>query len=643
MKTSRVAVLVALVAAVARSSSAPFAGAQEDERLSVRSVDGTDPADVVVEFVFAGDRADLADLTIRENGEVVENTPPELIQESQQLVGTVLVIDTSLSMEDDGKLVAAKNAATEYVAAKGPNDRIAIVSFDSVATVDQEFTDDQAALTAAIEGLELASETALYDSVETAVTLFDGTELQPNIVLLSDGEDTSSEISAGAARTFVADSEALLYAVALGEGAANIEGFGDLATASGGRLLRAENAEDLGAVYDDIQRSLQSQYRTTFASQATEDGLAQLTISAAGQRATVDFSPGSRTTGSQLEVTDSGTPAGPAFLRGTAGLYLIGLLVLAAVGGLVYAVVTAFVSERNTLDSVLQPYADGFVAAEAEEDDSLAQTPLLRRAVEMTGDFAERRGVLERVEASLERANLPLRAAEALFFFGAVVVVVTLLALVITQNLLVTAVIGVLAALAGPGILNFLASRRRKQFHAQLPDMLQLLSGTLRAGYSLMQGVEAVSQEISEPMAREIQRVVTEARLGRELEESLDAVAERMDSDDFAWAVMAIRIQREVGGNLAELLLTVAQTMTARERLRRDVERTHRRGQDQRHRAGHPAGRPGLRHVRHQPRIHRDAVAGRCGPARIGRRHSAHGRGFLLDEEDDRDRHLTCN
>ena len=86
-----------------------------------------------------------------------------------------------------------------------------------------------------------------------------------------------------------------------------------------------------------------------------------------------------------------------------------------------------------------------------------------------------------------------------------------------------------------------------------------------------MQGVEAVSQEVSEPMGRELRRVVTEARLGRPLEESLDGVAERMDSGDFAWAVMAIRIQREVGGNLAELLVTVADTMTERERLRRDV------------------------------------------------------------------------
>ncbi len=86
-----------------------------------------------------------------------------------------------------------------------------------------------------------------------------------------------------------------------------------------------------------------------------------------------------------------------------------------------------------------------------------------------------------------------------------------------------------------------------------------------------MQGVEAVSQEVSEPVGRELRRVVTEARLGRPLEESLDGVAARMASGDFEWAVMAVRIQREVGGNLAELLVTVAETMTERERLRRDV------------------------------------------------------------------------
>ncbi len=132
-------------------------------------------------------------------------------------------------------------------------------------------------------------------------------------------------------------------------------------------------------------------------------------------------------------------------------------------------------------------------------------------------------------------------------------------------------VFGGMAALIPPAVVSFLANKRRKKFLSQLPDTLQLLSGTLRAGYSLMQGVEAVSQEVENPMGAELRRVVTESRLGRPLEESLDGVAERMASPDFAWAVMAIRIQREVGGNLSELLLTVADTMTQRERLRRDV------------------------------------------------------------------------
>ncbi len=115
------------------------------------------------------------------------------------------------------------------------------------------------------------------------------------------------------------------------------------------------------------------------------------------------------------------------------------------------------------------------------------------------------------------------------------------------------------------------ANKRRKKFIAQLPDMLQLLSGTLRAGYSIAQGMEAVSNEVEDPMGRELRRVMVESRLGRPLEEALEAAAERTQSEDFGWAVMAIRIQREVGGNLAELLLTVAETMTQRERLRRDV------------------------------------------------------------------------
>jgi tight adherence protein B len=126
--------------------------------------------------------------------------------------------------------------------------------------------------------------------------------------------------------------------------------------------------------------------------------------------------------------------------------------------------------------------------------------------------------------------------------------------------------------IAPPAVLSFLAARRLRKFNSQLPDTLQLLASSLRAGFSFLQGVEAVAQESSDPMGAELRRVIVEARLGRPVEESLDECAARMKSDDFAWAVMAVNIQREVGGNLAELLQTVSVTMIERERLRRDVK-----------------------------------------------------------------------
>ncbi len=104
-----------------------------------------------------------------------------------------------------------------------------------------------------------------------------------------------------------------------------------------------------------------------------------------------------------------------------------------------------------------------------------------------------------------------------------------------------------------------------------LADTLQLMSGSLSAGLSLAQSIDTIVREGGEPIRTEFRRVVVESRLGVALEDSLDGVASRMESPDFGWVVMAIKIQREVGGNLAELLLTVAATLREREYLRRHV------------------------------------------------------------------------
>jgi tight adherence protein B len=119
--------------------------------------------------------------------------------------------------------------------------------------------------------------------------------------------------------------------------------------------------------------------------------------------------------------------------------------------------------------------------------------------------------------------------------------------------------------------LNIRIGRRQAAFSEQLPDVLQLIAGSLQSGFSLPQAVDAVVREGSQPTADEFSRALAEARIGADLEDALNRVADRMDSTDLRWTVMAIRIQREVGGNLAEVLRTTVGTMRERAFLRRQV------------------------------------------------------------------------
>jgi tight adherence protein B len=117
-----------------------------------------------------------------------------------------------------------------------------------------------------------------------------------------------------------------------------------------------------------------------------------------------------------------------------------------------------------------------------------------------------------------------------------------------------------------------LASRRREAFSSQLGDTLQLLASSLRAGYSVMQGVDVVAREAPSPTREEFQRLVVENRLGRDLHSTLEAMAKRVGSEDFRWVVQAMEIHREVGGNLADVLDAVAGTIRERNQIRGQIK-----------------------------------------------------------------------
>ena len=146
------------------------------------------------------------------------------------------------------------------------------------------------------------------------------------------------------------------------------------------------------------------------------------------------------------------------------------------------------------------------------------------------------------------------------------------------------------------------AGRRQAAFADQLDDSLQLMASSLRAGHSLLRAVDAVSQDAASPTAEEFARIVNETRVGRDLGDSLDEVAERMGSEDFTWVAQAIAIHREVGGNLAEVLDAVGHTIRERNADPPPGQGAVGRGQAVGDRAGRAAVRDRRVHLDDQPR-----------------------------------------
>ena len=214
----------------------------------------------------------------------------------------------------------------------------------------------------------------------------------------------------------------------------------------------------------------------------------------------------------------------------------------------------------------------GIYADSAEDGGFFSRIPLLRRVSRQAESVARDRGVFSIIETALEQANWPLRPGEAITIAIGVALALGATVLLVTGNPITALIIAaVTLALAGAAVQT-IAARERARFEDQLPDTLNLISTSLRAGYSLLQAVEAVGSEAADPTGREFRRAITETRLGRSPVDSLKDVSERMESKDFDWAVLAINIQREVGGNLAEVLQTAAETMVERNRLRREMK-----------------------------------------------------------------------
>jgi tight adherence protein B len=516
-------------------------------------------------------------------------TPLDEQQGSRGKVAVMLVVDTSGSMlhaiNGVQNIDRAKAAADAFIGAMQPATRLGLMTFSDQPRTLQRPTTNHELVRQAIGTLSARGNTALYDAIVRASGLLESEEGQRNLVVLSDGKDEGSTEKLETAIAAAKKAGVTAYVVGL-----NVPGFDQDQKALErlaketvqGQAFQVNNADELKDRFSTIGQSLASQYVVDLELPpglgSTVDFRLQVTANGeVGFYEKHDFALAGQASPTTLPVPGEVQPVpGLSRLESPQGRYVIafsGFATVLLACLLLFGPGSRSARPYRALRQRLSPYSlTSAIADDHPRLTAFGSSEWAGRATAMAETLVRRGNLEETFLDRLEAAGLNMRVAEFVLISLGSAFIPPLLALVLTRNLLVAGIV-VLLGTAGPFLyLSMRASRRQAKFEEQLPSTLQLLSGALQAGHSLQQAVDTVVHEAGDPIAGEFHRVLTEARLGRPLEEAFEAMARRTNSLDFKWTVMAIRLQRQVGGNLAEVLSTVSQTIRDRYALKRQVK-----------------------------------------------------------------------
>lgn len=569
-----VGALVALTTLVVLPATA------QDDRLVVDVVraefeeDGTTQVVVSVTGSAASDALDSSVFEVIEDGRRVDNVEVAGIEESANVTErtVMVVLDTSGSTAGEA-LANAKAGATDFVrTVTAARVSVGLVTFADDARLVEAPTSDPSVLAAQIESLEADGETALFDGIVVAARTLQNVAGDGSILVFTDGGDTVSVASLDGVLTAVEAVGAPVSAVALETPDQDMAPLQQLTSATGGTLATAATAASLADAFEALASSLTSQYILSYTS-GVATGEFELAVTAAlGDAAATDSvrllsSRDGRSVGEPRAVTieDPGVFASRGVLWGAMAALLLALIVIMG-----FVVVPK--GDQRVARTLERGGLRGARGRGEPQGPDATPTAVGRRAVGFVDALPKPQGYDERLQLQLDRGAWPLRAAEFTTVRLLVVLVGVMLGWGLLANLLLGLVLGAAGWVVPRVVLAQRVAARKRKFLAQLPDTLQLLAGSLKAGYGILQGIDTIVKEVAEPTSSEFQRVLVEARLGLALEDSLGAMAERLDSDDFRWVVVAVNIQRRVGGNLAELLETVSETLREREQVRRQID-----------------------------------------------------------------------
>jgi len=500
-----------------------------------------------------------AGATVTENGGPVSGLA--VVPPGGAATGAILLIDASNSMQGP-PLQGAMAAARAFLKERKANMPVSVVVFGPDDTVLAEFTTDTNELASSVAETPATSEgTHIYDALIEATELVASQGLRrATVVLLSDGTDVGSEASRAEALTALAATSVRVYSVGLRSSQYDPATLQSVARRSGGRYAEAAQPAELAAIFTEIGTDLASEYELTYRSLLPPRVDANVSVTVGGQTAKASY------TTPALAITSGGTFDRSWLDEVIVSPYLAVFIVVSVIALLALALFSGIYARNSSLKHRMSQY----VSVPSEEEGRMRRAEVAA----MFADRAQRRVEGHRWFQSFER-DVELGG----FKYSPVGIVGWTLAAAIITSLVVAimfqSLAGLLAGLFVPLVTRMIVksrvSKKRKAFREQLPDNLDVLAGALRAGHSLVGAMNVMLEGADEPFKSEFRRVLQDEQLGVPLDDALMVMSRRMDNLDVEQVAIVTRLQREAGGNTAEVLDRVVDNIRGRMELQRLV------------------------------------------------------------------------
>jgi tight adherence protein B len=557
----RLALLAAVVLTAALTATSVAAGAPTGGLRVIQAKGPAFPVRTYVVTLPTGRKLSTSNVNVTENGTPVLN--PSLVpasQASKKTFGVVLVLDTSYSM--NGKPLAAAVAAEQaFAARRNPNEQLGAINFNRTSQVVLPLTTKDSAISTALSSTpKVTRGTRIYDAVAQAESMLTAAKVNSgSIVLLSDGADTGSTNTLPQVAKAAVGAHMRIYTIGLADATYKPGTLQALATAGHGEYAEAKT-DELAPLFDQLSEQISNEYLLQYKSLAGPNKPVKVAVQVDGL--------GTVHTGyttPQLTVTNTTPPpykpsVGNRIWSSAITMILIALLAAAVIALIVIA---AFQPKRSGLPARMAE----FVSIRSLQRDK-GQAPT---APAEETDASDRKDFWTRFEETLEIAEIKTTPEMIVAgTFAATALTFLLIYAGTGSQWWALFALGV-PYLAREWVIRTLA-RRRNRFAEQLPDALQVVASALRSGHSLAGALAVVVESASEPMKSEMQRVVADEQLGIPMQQSLLVVAERMASRDVEQLALVAELQSEAGGNSAEVVDRVAETVRERFDLKRMIQ-----------------------------------------------------------------------